>query len=65
MLKVHSNEKIHMFLFDSVEKNYIKNIFNTLHHTMIYDERDILMNKMLIFAIEFIKVKSMTSLFLL
>jgi len=41
---------------------YIKNMFNTLHHKIIYDERDIWMYKMLILAIVFFKGNLMTFL---
>jgi len=42
-----------------------KTIFNTLHQTIIYDERDIWINKMLILAIAFTNGNLMKSLFLL
>jgi len=43
----------------------MKNTFSTLHQEIIYDERDIWMNKMLILAIAFIIGNIITSLFLL
>jgi len=52
LLKGHSHEKYTVFFwFDSVENIKQKNIFNTLHHKLIYDERDIWMNKMLILMV--------------
>jgi len=39
------------FLVRFSREYYIKNICNTLHHKIIYDERDIWINKMLILAI--------------
>jgi len=42
-----------------------KNILYTLLHKIIYDVRDIWMNKILILAIAFINGNLMTSLFLL
>jgi len=41
----------------------MKNISNTLYHKIIYDERDIWMNEMLILAIAFINGNLMASLF--
>jgi len=40
-------------------------MFNTLHHKIIYDEKDIWMNTILILAMAFINGNLMTSLFLL
>jgi len=40
-------------------------MFNILHRKIVYDDRDIWMNKTLILAIEFINVELMTSLCLL
>jgi len=37
LLKGHSHKKIHVFWFDSVEKN--KNIFNALNHKIIHDKK--------------------------
>jgi len=66
LLKGHSDEKIHMFFLVQFSRdNWIQNIFNTLSHKIIYDKRDIWINKMLILAIAFINGNLMTSLFLL
>jgi len=64
-LKGHSHEKYTCFLFRFNRQYEITNIFNTLHHKIIYDERHIWMNKMLNIVIAFINGNLMTSLVLL
>jgi len=49
-------QKLYQQLDDKVSQVFVTDIFifNTLHHNIICDERDIWMNKRLILAIEFI-----------
>jgi len=54
---------MHVFLVRFSRRFQIKNILNTLHNNIIYDERDIWMNKMFILAVAFIIDNILTSLF--
>jgi len=60
-----AQKNAHVFLVRFSREYLIKNIFNTLHHKIIYDERDIRMKKCFILANAFINGNIMTSVFFL